>query len=68
MPSDARTLGDLRVLAGDASAAVYDAGAADAALTGMATTLTAGLVLGDGRLGIVHAGDSRAYRLRDGAL
>jgi protein phosphatase len=34
----------------------------------MATTLTAGLFLPDGRLALVHAGDSRAYRLRDGAL
>jgi protein phosphatase len=66
--TDARTLGDLHVLAGDASAAVYDAGAADPGLTGMATTLTAGIFLPDGRLGVVHAGDSRAYRLRDGAL
>ena len=66
--SSARTLGDLRVLAADASEAVHDASAADPALRGMATTLTAGLFLADGRLGIAHAGDSRAYRLRDGAL
>jgi protein phosphatase len=64
----ARTLGDLRTLAADASESVYDAGAADAALTGMATTLTAGLFLDDGRLAVVHAGDSRAYRIRDGVL
>ena len=64
----AQTLGDLRVLAADASAAVHDAGAADPELTGMATTLTAGLFLPDGRLALVHAGDSRAYRLRDGVL
>ena len=64
----ARTLGDLRVLAADASEAVYDGGAADPGLTGMATTLTAGLFLPDGRLALVHAGDSRVYRLRDGAL
>ena len=32
----ARTLGDLRVLAADASAAVHDGGAADPDLTGMA--------------------------------
>jgi serine/threonine protein phosphatase PrpC len=68
LSSGARTLGDLRVLAADASAAVYDAAAADASLTGMATTLTAGLFLPDGRLGIVHAGDSRAYRVRGGVL
>ena len=66
--STARTLGDLRVLAADASAAVYDAAEGDDALRGMATTMTAGLFLPDGRLGIVHAGDSRAYRLRDGSL
>jgi serine/threonine protein phosphatase PrpC len=64
----ARTLGDLRVLAADASAAVHDAGAADPDLTGMATTLTAGLFLPDGRLALVHAGDSRAYRVRGGRL
>jgi protein phosphatase len=64
----ARTLGDLRALAADASEAVHDAGTADPALTGMATTLTAGLFLPDGRLGLVHAGDSRAYRVRAGAL
>jgi protein phosphatase len=65
---DAHTLGDLRGLAGDASAAVYDAAQADPALDGMATTLTAGLFMPDGRLALVHAGDSRAYRVRDGAL
>jgi len=68
LSSDARTLGDLRVLAADASDAVYDAGAADESLTGMATTLTAGLFLPDGRLGVVHAGDSRLYRLRGRVL
>ena len=66
--ASARTVGDLTALAAGASAAVHDAGAADPALTGMATTLTAGLFLPDGRLALVHAGDSRAYRLRDRAL
>ena len=60
----ALTAGDLRVLAGDASAAVHDAAGADPALSGMGTTLTAGLFLPDGRLAIAHAGDSRAYRVR----
>ena len=64
----ARDIDDLRALAARASAVVYDAGQADPALTGMATTLTAGLFLPDGALAIVHAGDSRAYRLRDGAI
>ncbi|GAA3164150.1 hypothetical protein GCM10010531_15410 [Blastococcus jejuensis] len=37
-------------------------------LTGMATTLTAAVLSGDGRLGIAHIGDSRAYLLRRGRL
>ncbi|HET6816975.1 MAG TPA: PP2C family serine/threonine-protein phosphatase [Mycobacteriales bacterium] len=41
--------------------------AADSALEGMGTTLTALLSAGQ-RLGLVHVGDSRAYLLRDGAL
>jgi PPM family protein phosphatase len=36
-------------------------------LTGMGTTLT-GIVWLGARIGIVHVGDSRAYRLRDGEL
>lgn len=41
--------------------------AGDAALEGMGTTLTAAL-WAEGRLGLVHVGDSRAYLLRDGEL
>src|SRR5438270_587038 len=41
--------------------------AADSALEGMGTTLTALLSAGQ-RLGLVHVGDSRAYLLRDGEL
>jgi PPM family protein phosphatase len=41
--------------------------AADSALEGMGTTLTALLSAGQ-RLGLVHVGDSRAYLLRDDAL
>ena len=63
----ARTLADLRALAADASAAVYDASRADESLTGMATTLTAALFVPEG-LAVVHAGDSRLYRLRGGEL
>ncbi|WP_084037030.1 PP2C family protein-serine/threonine phosphatase [Haloechinothrix halophila] len=37
-------------------------------LHGMGTTLTALLCSTGNRLGVVHIGDSRAYRLRDGAL
>jgi serine/threonine protein phosphatase PrpC len=35
---------------------------------GLGTTLTAGILLPQGRLHLVHVGDSRAYRLRDGVL
>ena len=41
--------------------------AADSALEGMGTTLTALLAAGQ-RLGLVHVGDSRAYLLRDDEL
>ena len=37
-------------------------------LAGMATTLTAAALSGDGRLGLAHVGDSRAYLLRRGRL
>lgn len=63
---------------GDAVAALRDAVHAgndglreavrtDPALAGMATTLTA-LLLDDAGAALAHAGDSRAYRLRDGEL
>ena len=65
--SAARTAADLRALAAAASAAVWDAARADESLAGMATTLTAGLFVPEG-LAVVHAGDSRLYRVRGGAL
>ncbi len=42
-------------------------GARDSALASMATTLTA-LVLRGRRVHVIHVGDTRAYRWRDGAL
>jgi PPM family protein phosphatase len=58
---------DLERLAQDAAAHVHAAGRADRARAGMATTLTAALLTADG-LAVVHAGDSRLYRLRAGRL
>jgi len=46
-----------------ANARVYSAACADRSLAGMATTLTALLVLGE-TIALAHVGDSRAYRLR----
>lgn len=51
----------------EANRTVYRKAAADRALAGMGTTLTA--VLADGEhLRLAHVGDSRAYLLRDGEL
>jgi PPM family protein phosphatase len=57
----------LRAATLDAHRAVARAGAADPALAGMATTLTAMLLCED-RVAVAHVGDSRAYRLRNGRL
>jgi len=57
----------LQQAANDAAAAIRDTVAADNALNGMSTTLTA-ILASDGRLVLGHIGDSRAYRLRDGRL
>ncbi len=50
-----------------ASDAIFDAARKDSSLRGMGTTLTAMLASGE-RAYIVHAGDSRAYRMRGGEL
>jgi protein phosphatase len=60
-------VGALREAFDAASATVRAAAEADAVRDGMGTTLTALLFTGD-RLAMMHVGDSRAYRLRDGAL
>lgn len=53
----------------EAHHAILKAARADAALEGMGTTLTALHVEADGgACAIGHVGDSRAYRVRDGAL
>ena len=48
--------------------AILDRAADDPSLYGMGTTVTAAAVAGDGHLQLAHVGDSRAYRLREGAL
>jgi serine/threonine protein phosphatase PrpC len=57
----------LQAAAEDANRLIRDEVAANPALDGMGTTLTAVLLAG-GRISMVHVGDSRAYRLRDGEL
>jgi len=54
----------LRQAVQDANAAVHEAGAADAALRGMATTLVA-IVAVDRRIWFANVGDSRGYLLQD---
>jgi protein phosphatase len=51
----------------EANRAVFQRSAADRAVQGMGTTLTAALVQDDG-VRLAHVGDSRAYLYRDGEL
>jgi protein phosphatase len=60
-------VGTLRDAVETASGYLQDMVAADSALDGMGTTLTALLFAGQ-RLGLVHVGDSRCYLMRDGML
>jgi PPM family protein phosphatase len=60
-------IGSLRGAVESASSYLQDMVAADTALEGMGTTLTALLFAGH-RLGLVHIGDSRCYLLRGGQL
>ena len=60
-------IGGLRAAVETASGYLQDMVAADSALDGMGTTLTAVLFAGQ-RLGLVHIGDSRCYLMRDGQL
>lgn len=58
----------LRNVASAANTQIADRIRRDPRLEGMGTTLTALVLYGDGQLGLVHVGDSRAYRLRQGRL
>ncbi len=60
-------VGALRGAVDDAADRIRTATEDDPELDGMGTTLTA-IMLAGGRLGLLHLGDSRAYRLRDGEL
>jgi protein phosphatase len=60
-------LSSLQGAVDEAQAHLADMVAANPDLRGMGTTLTAVLV-SEGRLGLVHVGDSRGYLLRDGQL
>ncbi|MEZ5100347.1 MAG: Stp1/IreP family PP2C-type Ser/Thr phosphatase [Thermoleophilia bacterium] len=57
----------LRELILEANGRVFERSRTSADLAGMGTTVTAALVE-DGRISFGHVGDSRAYRIRDGAI
>lgn len=67
LPRDKTLEAGVRAAIGEADAAVRKAGAADLRLTGMGTTVVLAVGAG-GEWAIAHAGDSRAYLLRDGRL
>ena len=58
---------DLAARAGAANARIHELSHSNAEHAGMGTTLTA-VYVAPGEVAIVHVGDSRAYRLRDGEL
>ena len=60
-------VGDVRAAVGRANAAIRRMAREDPDKSGMGTTFTAAM-LEDGRLDVVHVGDSRAYLWRDGKL
>jgi serine/threonine protein phosphatase PrpC len=61
------TADDMRTAVGEANAEIRRMASDDPDKSGMGTTLTAALMR-DGRIEVVHVGDSRAYLWRDGSL
>ena len=57
----------MRAAVRHAGQAIFDAALEDSRLRGMGTTLTA-MLFDDGRMHLVHAGDSRGFLYRDGVL
>ncbi|HYM64143.1 MAG TPA: Stp1/IreP family PP2C-type Ser/Thr phosphatase, partial [Gaiellaceae bacterium] len=57
----------LEAIIQEANRRIFERARSDTQATGMGTTVTASLV-GEERLSIGHVGDSRAYRIRGGAL
>src|SRR5919108_2823677 len=51
----------------EANRRIYERAQSDAQASGMGTTITAALLVGNG-VAVGHVGDSRAYRLRDDRL
>jgi len=66
-PADTEVLSELSTSIDDAGESIGATIESDPELAGMGTTVT-GVFWLDGRLAIVHVGDSRAYLLRDGEL
>jgi PPM family protein phosphatase len=52
----------------EANRRVHERASTDPSTSGMGTTMTVALIESNGSVTIGHVGDSRAYRLRDGAL
>lgn len=67
LPANPRP-GDLRRAVERANSDIRKSAAGDSGRAGMGTTVTACMLGDDGRLYVVHVGDSRAYLVRDGEL
>lgn len=63
-----RSLDELGAAVRAANWAIRERAAAQPGLEGMGTTICAAGLLGDGRLGLVNVGDSRAYLWHEGTL